>query len=67
MVVKILPHWKQGPTYLNNMTVNISVTQEANTEGLTHEQPETHGYILNTVANDALVLKHQAVSINSAD
>ena len=26
-----------------------------------------HGCILNTVATDALVLKHQAISIHSAD
>ena len=36
-------------------------------EGLTHNQLETHGCILGTVAADALVLKHQAISIYSAD
>ena len=34
---------------------------------LTHEQLETHGSILSTVATDALVLKHQIISIHSAD
>ena len=33
----------------------------------THKQLETHVCILSTVATDALVLKHQAISINSAD
>ena len=32
-----------------------------------HKQLETHGCVINTVATDALVLKHQATSINSAD
>ena len=34
---------------------------------LTHKQQETHGCILSTVATDALVLKHQAISIHNAD
>ena len=34
---------------------------------LTHEQLETHGCVLSTVSTDALVLKHQAISIHSAD
>ena len=34
---------------------------------LTHKQLETHGCILSTVATDALVLKHQAISIRSVD
>ena len=34
---------------------------------LTHEQLETHGYELSTVATDALVLMHQAISSHSAD
>ena len=34
---------------------------------LTHKQLETHGCILSTVATDALVLKHQAISIHSVD
>ena len=28
---------------------------------------ETHGCVVSTVATDALVLKHQAISIHSAD
>ena len=34
---------------------------------LTHNSWKHHGYILNTVATNALVLKHQAISIHSAD
>ena len=34
---------------------------------LTHKQLEMQGSILSIVATDALVLKHQAVSIRSAD
>ena len=34
---------------------------------LTHKHQNTHGCIVNTVATDALVLKHQAISIHNAD
>ena len=34
---------------------------------LTHKRLETHGCIIITVATDALVLKHQAISIHSVD
>ena len=34
---------------------------------LTLKQRETHGCIVNIVATDALVLKHQAISIHNAD
>ena len=34
---------------------------------LTHKQLEMHGYIFSTVATDVLVLKHQAISIHSAE
>ena len=34
---------------------------------LTQKQLETHGCILNIVATDVLVLKHQVISIHSAD
>ena len=36
-------------------------------DNLTHKQLETHGCVLSTVAADGLVLKHQAISIHSAD
>ena len=32
---------------------------------LTHKQLEMLGYVLNTVHTDALVLKHQGISIHS--
>ena len=35
--------------------------------GLTLKHWETHGCIVSTVATDALVLKHQAISIHNAD
>ena len=34
---------------------------------LTHKQLEMYGCVLSTVVTDALVLKHQAISIYSAD
>ena len=34
---------------------------------LTHKHREPHGYVVSTVATDALVLKHQAISILSTD
>ena len=34
---------------------------------LTYKQLETHGCVLSIVATDALVLKHQAIGIYSAD
>ena len=36
-------------------------------QGLTHKQLEIHGCLLSTVATDALVLKHQGISIQSAE
>ena len=35
--------------------------------GLTLKHQEMHGCIVSTVATDALVLKHQAISIHNAD
>ena len=37
------------------------------TDILSHKQLEMHGCKFSTVATDALVLKHQAISIHSAD
>ena len=34
---------------------------------LTPKHQETHGCVVSTVATDALVLKHQAISIHNAD
>ena len=33
----------------------------------THNQLDTHWYVLSTLATDVLVQKHQAISIHSAD
>ena len=33
----------------------------------THKQLEMYECVLSTIASDALVLKHQAISIHSAD
>ena len=33
---------------------------------LTHKQLEMHGCVLSTLATDALVVKHQAISTHSA-
>ena len=34
---------------------------------MTHKQLDTHWYVISTVATAALVLKHQTISIHSAD
>ena len=34
---------------------------------LTHKQLEMHGFIISTVASDAVILKHQVMGIHSAD
>ena len=36
-------------------------------KALTLKHRETHGCVVSTVATDALVLKHQAISIHNAD
>ena len=53
---------KRGPrgTYKNDVIKCIY-------DGLTPKHRETHGCIVSTVATDALVLKHQAISIHNAD
>ena len=38
-----------------------------NDSTLTPKHQETHGCVVSTVATDALVLKHQAISIHNAD
>ena len=49
---------KQGPKFM-------FVSSDGNK--LAHKQLETHGCILRIVASDALVLKHQDISINGAN
>ena len=45
------------------MTFAISTVENT----LTLKHRETHGCVVSTVATDALVLKHQAISILSTD
>ena len=58
---------------LKNMFTNVVFVMKIQfscnltTNYLTLTQRETHGCIVSTVATDALVLKHQAISIHNAD
>ena len=45
------------PQYVKSLSVDL----------LTLKHRETHGCVVSTVATDALVLKHQAISILSTD
>ena len=56
-----------GNSAFNTSTPNISEPNEQDTKpnSLTPKQLETHGCVVNTVATDALVLRHQAISIHS--
>ena len=47
--------------------VNIKIAQVSVKQVLTLKHRETHGCVVSTVATDALVLKHQAISIHNAD
>ena len=44
-----------------NLDMHVKITD------LTLKHRETHGCVVSTVATDALVLKHQAISIHNAD
>ena len=43
------------------------VVKEKKETPFTHNELETHGFIISTLATDVLVLKHQDISIHSAD
>ena len=45
----------------------IMLSQHQDPNNLTLKHRETHGCVVTTVATDALVLKHQAISILSTD
>ena len=45
----------------------VSEKYKVSVDTLTNKHLETHGCIINTVATDALLIKHQAISIHSAD
>ena len=49
------------------MHSSLETTNSGSSHCLTPKQPKTHVYVLNTVATDALVLKHQAISAYNAD
>ena len=49
------------------MVAMLSQPQCVDTSGLTLKHRETHECVVSTVATDALVLKHQAISIHNAD
>ena len=65
------PTWGQqdpGGPHVGPMNLTIRVCiQKKSILNLTLKHRETHGCVVSTVATDALVLKHQAISILSTD
>ena len=57
------------PDTLHMVTYGVQVLQVWGIiwVSLTLKHRETHGCVVSTVATDALVLKHQAISIHNAD
>ena len=55
---------EEACTSINNKFVNVDNSINSS---LTLKHRETHGCVVSTVATDALVLKHQAISILSTD
>ena len=53
--------------YAKSSIINDNGSKVPVVATLTHKQLEIHGCILNTVATDGLVLKHQAISSHIAD
>ena len=51
----------------NALELRLSCTNPSMCGGLTLKHRETHGCVVSTVATDALLLKHQAISILSTD
>ena len=45
----------------------VNVLHDHDFSLLTHKSLETHGCVISTMATVALMLKHQAISIHSAD
>ena len=54
------------PNFLPTITQHDQM-REREYLGLTLKCQETHGCVVSTVTTDALVLKHQAISIHNAD
>ena len=48
-------------------TIQANPIERDTDSTLTLKHRETHGCVVSTVATDALVLKHQAISIHNAD
>ena len=67
-------HWNENVIILTKFSslaalevVEMTTSNAASDESLTFKHQETHGCVVSTVATDALVLKHQAISIHNAD
>ena len=74
--VKLMLEWKWDLkiTTTARLSINMSFITSAklaptlvNTLFLTIKHRETHGCVISTLATEALVLKHQAISIHNAD
>ena len=63
LVVKLMVAWTN--CWRNSRVVGALGHRDRTT--LTPKHRETHGCVVSTVATDALVLKHQAISIHNAD
>ena len=70
-ISKIRPKSLFGPVKAQKFSRCLSACSSHATNGhddsLTPKHRDTHGCVVNTVATDALVLKHQAISIHHAD
>ena len=62
----LVSFWGKGRLKLS-YTGSIIMTLHVCHAVLTPKHRETHGCVVSTVATDALVLKHQAISIHNAD
>ena len=62
-----LPQCWQMLENTNILLCYLKYIQHSKTANLTQKQLEMYGWVLNIVATDALVLKHQATSIPNAD
>ena len=61
-----LAHLKPTVDKLLSTDLVTQIQMQTN-QCVTHKQLETHGCIFSTVATDAMVLKHQGISIHSTD
>ena len=63
----MVPNRQQAITWTNDDTASRFIYAPLDLNELTHDQLDMHGYIISTVATDALVLKHQGINIHNAD